>query len=246
MYSTETTAFLGATFFLGGLIFLFVLLLVSMHRKWEAKMTHQLLREIGLLEKDRVRIAKDLHDEIAPILMLSAIQAEKAQVVSDSDKELLQTSAGNLRNTMLRLGEIVRNLNPAVLEMKGLKAALDDLIERYAFIKGISIRHSYNITSTIPPTPALHLYRIVQEIIQNAIKHSGATDIELEFSEKKGKVIILYMDNGIGIEGHPITGLGLKNLRERISLLQGSVKMITEKNKGTRYHIDFPLYALYE
>jgi signal transduction histidine kinase len=105
------------------------------------------------------------------------------------------------------------------------------------------LEFSYRQVS-IPEHAGIHLYRMVQEIVNNAIKHSGASLLKIELFPKQDKLIIIIADNGKGFDSETIkkesTGFGLKNILSRVDILKGDLYLAAQPGKGTTYTIEIP------
>jgi len=239
-------AFLVMSLLLGGLIILFLMSLAIYRSKWSAKLDHQLLREIELLDTERSRISNDLHDEIAPHLTLAGVYVEKVKTEDEKNLAYLKNAMEFLQSSMSKLGEIVKDLSPTILERQGLKSALYGVVEKSAAGTGINIEFDYDVPIVIKPQKGLHIYRMVQEVVQNGIKHSGAKQIDVRIFEEGSNIIILYKDNGKGFIANSKPGHGTKSLQDRIRALKGDMDLVTGEGKGTDYSIRIPIKAIYE
>lgn len=184
---------------------------------------------IDVQEEERSRIARELHDgvnaKLATVLLFVAQPAEKINPdkISDSIKEAMQISR-----------RISYDLLPPTLESFGLKGALFELFEEIQEQSQIevSIQLDDHIDE-IPPNKQLHVYRIIQESLQNTLKYAEATTIELSttFNEK---LIICYKDNGKGMDfsSTPQLGLGLKNIAARSEMIPALHEFHSELGKG--------------
>jgi len=184
---------------------------------------------IEVQEEERNRIARELHDgvnaKLATVLLFVAQPSEKidANSVSNSIKEAMQISR-----------RISYDLLPPTLESFGLKGALFELFEEIQEKSDIEITIELaDEVDDIPQKKQLHVYRIVQESLQNSIKYAEATAIDLiaNFNEK---LVIIYQDNGKGMdfESTPQLGLGLKNIVARSEMIPALHEFNSELGKG--------------
>jgi signal transduction histidine kinase len=186
-------------------------------------------------EAERKRIAHDLHDEIGTLLSTSRLyfnqlspgQAEKQlNVVGDKINALFD-------EMMLNIRRISHDLRPIVLENFGLAEAIEGIGHKL-IDAGLRFQVIYQLTFKMPHEAELILYRIIQELVSNTLKHAKATGIELSLTEKDGKACLAYMDNGIGFDTSARNGLGLKSIESRLSLLNASMQP-TKPKKGTHF-----------
>jgi signal transduction histidine kinase len=226
---------------IGGLLLYFGYTMFKNQRR-HFRMRHQyFLSEMERLEKERNRIAEDMHDELGPILAVTKIQIEKAE----EDKSYLRSAAENVKLITERLGHIARNFSHRVLERKGLNTVLEDFFEQCREVTDAELVYSYQISTAPGASISLHIYRMVQELVHNAMKHSKATHIQVLLRERNNKLYLLYKDNGIGISGNNAAkqreGLGLSSLRSRAEMLEGRMTFESTPNKGTEYFFEIPI-----
>jgi PAS domain S-box-containing protein len=189
-------------------------------------------------EKDRQRFAADLHDDLGPIL--SSIKLHLG-IYNDSEKQKDYSETVKICNTLLseaiaKMRIIANNLMPRLLEKYGLEAALNAFIgtvqKEGAFMVGVQS----NLNGTrFPRTQELHLYRILCELINNTVKHSGAISAEIEMNLTKSALTITYSDNGKGYKVDPKSpnpgGMGLSNIIRRVNLIDGEIKFVKRKGR---------------
>lgn len=194
-------------------------------------------------EKERQRIARDLHDEISAKLNVIAINTSmlKENSLTDQERETLieriETATGN---TLKNAREIAHNLLPPVLEKFGLCAAVTEIVKN---INGNSIQIEFSCDwneENINSDFQLHIYRIIQELFNNTIKYSQATLVSLELIEKDNSKMIIYSDNGIGFQKNALPGLGTSNINSRVDLLKGNHELKTSHGNGVLYKFEFP------
>jgi len=184
---------------------------------------------IEVQEEERHRIARELHDgvnaKLATVLLFAAQTPEKIdpKSISNSIKEAMAISR-----------RISYDLLPPTLESFGLKGALFELFEEIQEKSDIDVTIQLDDrVDDIPTNKQLHVYRIIQESLQNTIKYAEATSILLsaKFDEK---LIVIYQDNGKGIdfESTPQLGLGLKNIVARSEMIPALHEFNSEPGKG--------------
>lgn len=200
-------------------------------------------------EKERSRIAKELHDGLGSLLsgLRFSIQSingentypEKITVLVEKSLSVLDKSISELRS-------LAHNLIPEALEKLGLKAALGDFCGSFASDNSPKIKFQAIGWSNekIDPNVELTVFRIAQELINNSIKHANASEILVQLTKDEAVLLLDIEDNGIGfdpeINGHS-KGMGWSNIRTRINYLQAKLNLQTEKGKGTSVHIEVPL-----
>ena len=196
-------------------------------------------------EVERQRIATDLHDSLGGMLSTVKLQFDALQY---DHKKLSSDKAFNKLNGMIddacsEVRKIARNLKPSALENMGLEAAIRDLINRYQSSGNLEISfHCNKIDGKLSNDSKLHLYRIIQELLNNALKHSEAKEIDIQLNRQNGYLMLKVEDDGIGFNQEKVEmGLGLGNIRSRVNVLKGDMSIDSQINAGTSIIIDFPV-----
>lgn len=194
-------------------------------------------------EHERERVARDLHDGLGGMLAgvkigLSGWTNSNAEVADDKG---LHRIINQLDTSVSELRRIARNMVPETLLKFGLEVALKDLSEFY-MRDGLHIDfQSFNIEKTIALGVQLHIYRIAQELISNAIKHADATHIMLQCSQNAETFFITLEDDGTGFDTSILDnkkGMGLDNLKNRVAFLKGRFEIQSAINEGTTINIE--------
>jgi signal transduction histidine kinase len=197
----------------------------------ENKYQKELLQSnIEAQESERKRIAKDLHDELGATLSIARMHLVRLEQMHPS-LESKGLSLGNVRSiiesSISSVRQISHHLMPTQLEAFGLIRALQSMVDQ------INESNQIEIDLSVPSNPTkfswekeLSLYRIFMELIQNTLKHSKATKIDINYSEDWEHVFIEFKDNGIGLPKETIHGLGLKSMEARIKSIGGSLEFI--------------------
>jgi signal transduction histidine kinase len=232
------------------LLLYFIGNMVSRQRKRLELQRRYFLDETALLEKERTRIARDIHDELGPLLTATRMQLQRLQQEAGEEQQaMFRKTEEQLAHLTRRLREIAANLTPAVLVRKGLKNAIHDFLERSEELSPIRFSFICTLRTNLPPSFSIHLYRIVQEIVHNAIRHSRATQLAIRISEDRGRLYLSVMDNGQGFTPPPVLeeseGMGLRSIYSRTAMLGGLVECVSAPGKGVDYFIDIPLKSIY-
>lgn len=192
---------------------------------------------INVEEAERKRVARDLHDSIGSKLSALKIIFANTQNKNDYNDSRINTI---LETSIAELRQISYNLVPESLLKLGLEKALGDLcFTLRSDIVSIEF-HSYEIDNSMPLTTQTNIFRIVQELLNNALKHSKATQILVSCSQNGNRFYISIEDNGVGFDISVIEenqGLGIKNIKSRIELLHGSLDCESSSG-GTSYNIE--------
>lgn len=192
-------------------------------------------------EVERARIAKDLHDSLGGLLSTIKLQvgsietsdgqSEKSPAIDHATK-LLDVAVSEIRT-------ISQDLQPGALQRLGLVPAINDLVNRYQTENGpeITFQH-FDLPRNLDQNFALGIYRIVQEILNNAIKHAQASEIFVQLIREDSDIVIHIEDDGIGFDpDQNFKSMGLANIRSRVNYLKGSIDIDSRKNQGTSFII---------
>ena len=154
-------------------------------------------------------------------------------------QEISDASAAALQETR----EIAHNLHPYQISHLGLSAALNSLVDDVESSSRISfVRDVDESCDNLPTDAAINIYRIVQECMNNMVKHSEATKASVSFKQKGEDLILSVSDNGRGLDSTNKTdGLGLKGIAERAKIIGGSVSFASQPGKGTTVTLKLPV-----
>ncbi len=197
-------------------------------------------------EQERERIAKNLHDEISSMLNVQSLNLHglKNEDLEQEQRLLKIDELLILNNKVVESArQIAHNLLPPVLEKFGLNTALEELIAD--FEKNNTLTFNYNNSielDDLNKEKQLHLFRIVQELINNSLKHGKANTINLSFEKNKENRFCTYTDNGIGFETNKLEnakGLGMHNIESRIAFLNGQYQINSAINQGVQFKFNF-------
>jgi signal transduction histidine kinase len=198
-------------------------------------------------EEERKRIARELHDGIGVMLSTAKIQFS-AIGEDETDKKVSDTfrkAQKMLDNAGKEVRRISHDMMPGVLSKFGLRDAIEDLFEEIRDTGKLDIRLTLKCSSErLPENLEIMLYRVVQEMLNNTIKHAKASRIDCTVTRKPQAIEIDYADDGIGFDEDALPqdkSLGLFGIRSRVDFLSGTVDIKSAKDKGTRFHILVPL-----
>jgi PAS domain S-box-containing protein len=220
----------------------------------DRKETEELLlglsgRLISMQEEERSYIARELHDDVSQRLALLSIELEQVDQSPPSSKaELHKKLADTLKQVSeisSDIHQISHRLHPSKLDNLGLVAATAGFCRELNKQKDIQIEFTdRNIPASIPADVALCLYRVVQESLQNVIRHSGASLAHVELTAAPDGIYLRVTDSGVGFNPHlpdVATGLGMVSMRERLRLVGGQLHIESEPGHGTRVEAWVPL-----
>lgn len=201
---------------------------------------------LDAVEDERKRVARDLHDEVGAAL--SAVRLLVGQLGSvlppDARTDALSLKVKSMiDDTMDSVRRISNDLLPQGLDELGLLYALEGLCENVMSLIDADIRLTVDTDPDLPVRTNLIIYRLVQELLNNAVKHAEATTIELTIEHRPPYLVLHYVDNGKGfdfIEAYQKKSLGLKNIETRVQMLNGSVTFDTQPGLGLRLDVQIP------
>lgn len=199
---------------------------------------------------EQKRIAEDLHDGLgqtltAANLNLSALEHELGEL-TPKQKEYMFSLKKLFNLTIQEVRNISHNLMPNLIVEEGLEAALDELCSRNIKASDLNIHFQMvGYESRLEEHIEISIFRIVQEVVNNTLKHSGANELIIAIKINKGKLTLDTEDDGIGFKLTDKTkkqnGIGLSNISVRVDLLKGSLRIRSTPGKGTSIHIEIPL-----
>lgn len=203
------------------------------------------LAEISAMERERARIAADLHDDLGPVLSVIKFRVDHVQPVNSDEKAELDKASQQLDEVIARMREVANNLMPSVLQRKGLIAAIEEFMSNAERISGMHLRFDCFDLPGLSEEQSIHIYRIVQECVHNCLKHSGASQSDVSISSDGGVLRIRYRDNGKGFVPDEVkitgSGLGLLSLLNRTSIMGGIMRHESKPGKGTILLFEIPI-----
>ena len=195
-------------------------------------------------ERERERIAQDLHDDVSSKLNVIHLYANLLQDGNLSTSEYASVNEQIIEATNKTLDsarKIAHNLLPPILDKFGLKSALEELADSFNNSRKINISSDINFPRKHLSSDAeLHLFRITQELINNSVRHGEAEECKISINLENNKLSFYYTDNGIGFNSDDIKnkkGIGLKNIESRVAILNGKLSTKSSLNKGIKVSI---------
>jgi signal transduction histidine kinase len=210
-------------------------------------------RLLEVEEEGRRQLARELHDEIGQSLALLQIEISRAQAAASSGQpaslpERLERARALAEETVQTIRDISLLLRPTLLDDLGLAPALQFQVEQFLRRSGIACDYvEENVSDHLPDSVKTCVYRIVQEALHNCEKHSGAARVRVAVLQDPGLLRIEINDDGRGFlvneKGMPsiTTGLGLLGMRERATIVGGSLEIDSAPGRGTRLSLRIPV-----
>lgn len=199
-------------------------------------------------EQERKRLASDLHDGLGG--SLSGIRLKLSKIIEDDEtlspsytaNGVLKNIAGELDNAINDLRHIARNMMPETLLKYGLTAAIKDFCRNMESENVEITFQSYGVENTFVQPVQIMIFRIIQELITNAVKHAHAKHILAQCLQQENIFSITVEDDGYGFDiASDYEGIGLTTLRNRVKFLDGRLDIHSEKGIGTTINIEFEI-----
>jgi signal transduction histidine kinase len=202
-------------------------------------------RLLTVEEDERRRIADELHDGVGQVLTAIGLTLDSA--TSEPDPLVARERAVSARAltdaALAATRDLSHRIRPARIEERGLVAAVRDLADQSGFAVVVKADESSTaILNQLGGTATVELYRIIQEALANAARHSGASDARVLVTRRDQDLIVVVADDGRGFdpEALPEAGIGLAGMQERARLLGGHLSIDTTSNAGTRITVSVP------
>jgi len=199
-------------------------------------------------ESERERISKDLHDSLGGLLSTIKLQLDHIPIDQTNTPALAkQQKVQNLLDSAVNeVRSISSNLQPVALKNLGLVAAVSDLISRYRDNEypEIEFQH-YDVPKPMDNMVALSVYRIIQELINNTVKHGEASEVDLQLRGENSMLVLQYEDDGKGfdLESLKKRGMGLENITSRVNYLKGEMSIDARIGQGVSYIIHIQIHS---
>lgn len=206
-------------------------------------LTTQLLK---LQDRERERIAQALHDDLGQYI--TGIRAQATSWVYDPDlntrqKQQASNLAGHCETLQQHFRHLLQDLHPLALEQRGLGSAIAHLAEQWRHLSGLDCQLSMDDQlMDLSGEQQTHLYRFLQEALNNVSRHANATGATLAVKQNADALHIELCDNGAGADNlFEKSGLGLRSMRERARCLGGRARFVSKTGEGTRVQLTVPL-----
>jgi signal transduction histidine kinase len=204
---------------------------------------------IAAQEQERARIGRELHDDINQQIAMLAVELEKLE----SDPSDVQRGLQKLRNKMAELSNDVQalshELHSSKLEYLGVVAGIKSWCREFGERQGMEIEFKSDVVSVLPLELGVCLFRVLQEALHNAVKHSGAKRVEVELAEHSNEVHLTVSESGKGFDievARQGRGLGLTSMQERVRLMSGTISIDSKPMDGTTIHVRVPIELEHE
>ncbi len=227
---------LGVTIILGAGI----MIIMQYHKNRKQRQLIETIAETQIAE--RHRIARDLHDSIGGSLALAKNTLQCVSENQDEKNKNIQDSIQALSQTANDVRRIAHNLMPGELVKFGLVPAIHTTLEDLKKTSLEADLYTFNMEERINPNKEIHLFRIIQEAVQNVIKHAQADQLNISLNKHRKYLSLMVEDNGIGIDSEKTpSGIGIENIKSRVSQLKGTLNIDSVTGRGTIISIQIPM-----
>ena len=206
-----------------------------------------LVREEAIIEKERKRIARDLHDTVsqelfAAHMILSGVSQQALKLDREKMQTQLQSVAAILETAQKDLRVLLLHLRPVELEEKSLIEGIQILLKELEDKSDLKVSLKQNV-SKLPKKIEEHIFRILQELISNTLRHAQASCLDVYLYQTDVELQLKVVDNGIGFQLGSLDDLsyGLRNIKERVEDMAGTVQLLTAPKQGLAVDIRIPL-----
>jgi PAS domain S-box-containing protein len=218
-------------------------------QKREKELRRLATRLISAHEEERQSLARELHDDLSQRLAVLAMQAGRMEQHAGEGHALGAAECGRLKDQIIEISTDVhalsRQLHPSILDDLGLTRAVESECARFANREGVEVAFTAeNLPGTIPRDVSLSIYRIIQEGLNNIAKHACARRAKVALHITDGRLCLSMQDDGIGFDAANVRqkpGLGLSSMRERVRIIHGVFRIMSEPAKGTTITVRVPL-----
>lgn len=194
-------------------------------------------------ERSLSSFSRELHDGLGPLLSsakMSLSSLSKSEL-NDKERATLQNTVAVIDEAIRSLREISNNLSPHVLNSFGLARGIKNFVDRTAALHDVKIEFTTPLRDQrFDSNIEVIIYRVICELINNSLKHSSCTTINISLTLNNGRIAVVYSDNGCGFlyKESLNSGMGLSNMKSRISSLGGSLRFNSKPGSGMSAHFE--------
>ena len=246
MDTEESKLYIAVLIGLSALVFLFAIYFASILRSQYVLKIYERFNAhagINMRDKERRRIAADLHDTMGSSLIAVKFQLADLKSLIPAHSSAIQRSIDAISESIVTMRKVSHNMMPELLIQSGLGTALESLIYQDRIMNKKKIHFEYNLPHFCPEK-AIHVYYIVKEILTNSQKHSKASVLNISIKYKNQRIEIKINDNGVGFDKIILSqkpkGLGMYNIFTRTTILNGTIHLDTSPGHGVNYLIELP------
>jgi PAS domain S-box-containing protein len=194
-------------------------------------------------ERERSEIGRELHDNVNQLLATTKLYIESIQYYPDQQADFIQKGISLLQKSIEEIRALSRQLVTPDMNDIGFVATIDELIGHFRSLHTFDIDVRYKLSENNLEKELKHtIYRIIQEQLTNIVKHAAASKVNIAIIQSTGQLKLTVQDNGVGFSRDKGSkGIGLKNIKNRAEIYNGSVNIITAINAGCTIEVNFPI-----
>lgn len=194
---------------------------------------------VNAQENERAKIGRELHDSVNQVLSTAKLFLEVAKTNSKDRMSLIGKSADQIRDAINEIRQISQSLVPPIISDLGLTESIKDLVENIAVTKTLKVDYHNigDIENSMSDNQKLMFFRIIQEQVNNVLKHAGATHLLIQLMVNDTEIELKITDDGKGFDPDQLKlkkGVGLSNISSRVELFNGKLKIISSPGKGCK------------
>jgi len=219
---------------------------ITQRKQMEEALSRMSRKLIQSQEQERTRIARELHDDINQRLVMLAIELERFRI----DPQEVRSRLQQLREETIAISSDVQalshELHSSKLEYLGVVSGMKSWCKEFSERQIMDVDFRSDVASPLPFEIGLSLFRVLQEALHNAAKHSGTKRVEVQVAEHSNEVHLLVRDSGSGFDLEAAkrgSGLGLTSMQERVRLVNEAITFASKPQEGTTIHARVPLDA---
>lgn len=223
------------------LLLAFIIVRLIVKRKIRAE-REQMALVLATSEKERNRIGRDFHDGVG--VKLSTIKLYAESIRAGGGNDIMSQLPSLVDEILVDVRQIINQLSPPALRLYGIKLAISSLVSDLNAAHP-AVNFVFSCDDEIPrfaPDAEIHIYRICQELLNNSVKHSACSKIQISLKHQADSLLLEIADNGVGMNGEKaLNGHGLANIRARMDVLEGQFSIHDQYPTGTLIKIILPL-----
>ena len=217
---------------------------ITRRKQMEEALSDMSRKLIESQEQERARIGRELHDDINQRLALLNVELERLQEKPSEVGIRVQELRNQVTDISNDVQALSHDLHSSKLEYLGVVAGIKSWCKEFAERQRMEIDFKSDVPTAVPLEIGRSLFRVLQEALHNAVKHSGVKRVEVQLREESGEIHLITSDSGKGfgveaaLQGK---GLGLTSMRERVRLVNGTISIESKPMDGTTIHVRVPL-----
>jgi two-component system sensor histidine kinase UhpB len=207
----------------------------------EAERRDSARRALAAQEAERIRVARELHDEVGQTLTAAVLEIDGAARAAGAGTAGLEGVREEVRSALEEVRRIARRLRPEALDDLGLSAALRSVVNEFERRTPVHVDRHIAAIAGLSPEEEVVAYRVAQEALTNVARHADARNVRVELSGSDGHVVLAIEDDGRGFDRAASgDGAGLRGMRERALLAGARLELRSARGRGTRVRLQVP------